>query len=134
MTDTSTPSADIPAAANTSQNTGAPKALWEILVPTVVPNSNGTRFFRTRFHRVWDAKVRALSGGLTIMAPSKGQWVSPAGTLFTERMIPVRILATRDEIEQVVDLTLAYYSQEAVLCYRVSEEVILRYGKLVNHS
>jgi len=36
-------------------------------------------------------------------------------------------MATREEIEQVVDLTLKYYDQLAVLCYKISDEVILRY-------
>jgi len=45
--------------------------LWEVLVPTV--RRVGGRPYRTRFHRVWDAKVRALTGGLTILTPVKGQ-------------------------------------------------------------
>ena len=110
------------------------KCLWEILVPTVRPNTDGKKYFRTRYHRVWDAQVRALSGGLTIMAPSKGQWVSPCGTLFTERMIPVRVLATREAIDKIIDFTLTYYHQEAVLCYRVSDEVILKFSGLKNQS
>ena len=48
------------------------KELWEILVPTM---SNAGKPFRTRFHRVWDAKVEKISGGLTIHMPTKGKWV-----------------------------------------------------------
>lgn len=100
--------------------------MWEILVPTVRPNTDGTRFFTARYHRIWDAKVREISGGLTIMPPSKGQWVSPHGILFTERMIPVRIMATREQIEEIMDYTAEYYQQEAVMCYKVSDTVILK--------
>ncbi|WP_160331256.1 hypothetical protein [Burkholderia cenocepacia] len=103
-------------------------------MPTVKSNTDGKQFFRTRYHRVWDKRVRDISGGLTIMAPSKGQWVSPHGTLFTERMIPVRVIATRDEVEQIIAFTLEHYSQEAVLCYRISDEVLLRYSNLRNNS
>ena len=103
------------------QNT---KCLWEILVPTV---RNDGRPIRTRFHRVWDAKVRAITNGLTILPPAKGQWVSPAGDLFIERMIPVRIVATHDEIAKIIDMTIDYYEQLAVLCYKLSDEVILKY-------
>lgn len=118
-------------------------ALWEILVPTVKPpsmlrgkiaaeslsdpqNEKGL-YFTTRFHRVWDAKVRAITGGLTVMQPVKGQWVNH-GTdeLFDERMIPVRIVATYEQIDQIIDMTLEYYEQLAVLCYKLSDEVILR--------
>lgn len=100
------------------------KQLWEILVPTV---RNDGRPIRTRFHRVWDKKVYTITNGLTIMNPSKGKWVSPDGKLFEERMIPVRIVATREEMDRIVDMTIDYYEQLAVLAYRVSEEVILRH-------
>lgn len=99
------------------------RPLWEILVPTT---RNDGRPIRTRFHRVWDEKVRSVSGGLTILTPAKGQWMNPEGQLFTERMIPVRILASRSEIEQIVDMTMEYYDQEAVLAYKISDEVILK--------
>lgn len=100
------------------------KFLWEILVPTV---SNAGKPFRTRYHRVWDAKVQEISGGLTILNPTtKGRWVSPDGTLFAERMIPVRCLATREEINRIIDFTLTYYDQKAVLAYVVSYEFIMK--------
>lgn len=104
------------------------KSLWEILVPTVKPGVDG-KFFTTRYHRVWDDKVRAITSGLTVLTPAKGQWVSPSGETFVERMIPVRIVATKEQIEQIISMTLEYYNQEAVLCYKLSNEVILRYRK-----
>jgi hypothetical protein len=97
--------------------------LWEILVPTVHPNG---RPIRVRFHRVWDARVRALTGGLTILPVAKGQWIAPDGELFAERMIPVRIACTRAQMEAIVDLTLEYYQQQAVLAFRISDQVILQ--------
>jgi hypothetical protein len=110
-------------------------SLWEILVPTekrikAHPMADAkANFYSTRFHKVWDAKVRAITGGLTIMAPSKGQWKSPEGELFLERMIPVRIVATREQIEEIIEITLLYYDQLAVLCYKLSDEVILKYAE-----
>jgi hypothetical protein len=124
-------------------------SLWEILVPTEkrrppeIPPDLWARaiggdieathriekwkHYSTRYHRVWDEKVRAISGGLTIMSPVKGQWTSNDGDLFKERMIPVRIIATREQIEQIIELTLEYYDQLAVLCYKLSDEVILKH-------
>ena len=93
------------------------KKLWEVLVPTVKPNSDGKKFFTLKYHKVWDAKVHDISGGLTVMTPTKGQWVSPHGTLFIERMIPVRVVASDEEIHKIIDMTLDHYSQEAVMCY-----------------
>ena len=99
------------------------KSLWEILVPTV---SNNGKPFHTRFHRVWDSKVRTIADGLTILTPAKGQWFSPMGDLYVERVIPVRILCTRKEIEEIVDITMEYYDQLAVLAYKISSEYILK--------
>lgn len=104
-----------------------PTSMWEILVPTV--RRVGGKPYTTRYHRVWDAKVRAITGGLTILTPAKGQWVSPDGELFMERMIPVRIMATRPQIDTIIDLTMEYYDQLAVLCSKVADEVILRHRK-----
>jgi hypothetical protein len=99
------------------------KGLWEILVPTV---RNDGRPIRTRYHRVWDAKVRVISGGLTIMPVAKGQWVYKE-ELFEERMIPVRIIATEAEMEEIIEMTMEYYDQLAVLAYKVADKVILRH-------
>ena len=100
------------------------KNLWEILVPTV---RNNGKPFRTRYHRVWDGKVREITGGLTILPVAKGQWISPSGELFLERMIPVRIVCTEAQINEIVDMTMVYYDQEAVLAYKISTQVILKH-------
>lgn len=97
--------------------------LWEILVPTV---SRAGKPYRTRYHRVWDQRIREISSGLTIFAPSKGQWVSPDGTLLEERMIPVRFMATKDQAEKIAEFTLEYYDQLAVLCCLISDDVIFK--------
>lgn len=99
------------------------KGMWEILVPC---KRNDGRPIHTRFHRVWDAKVREISGGLTILPVVKGQWLNGAVLYHNERMIPVRIIATREEIEKIIDMTLVYYDQEAVLAYKVADEVVLK--------
>lgn len=111
------------------------QCLWEILVPTV---RNDGRPFSLRYHKVWDKKVREISGGLTICAPAKGQWVAPCGKLFTERMIPVRIACTEPQIETISDMSAKYYDQIAILYYLVSERVVIRHydpaGKRVVHA
>lgn len=102
--------------------------LWEILVPT--ERRKDGKPIRTRFHRVWDQKVRELAGGLTVLQPARGQWVSGSGELYRERMIPVRIMCTEEQIEEVADMTASYYDQLAVMFYRVSDNVrIKHYGK-----
>lgn len=103
------------------------KDLWEILVPTIRNNGNP---YRLRYHKVWDKKVREISGGLTVMNPVKGQWISSDDELFVERMIPVRIIATKEEIDKIVDMTMLYYDQLAILAYKVGTDVILREREL----
>lgn len=98
------------------------RELWEILVPTV--RRVGGQPYTTRFHRVWDQKVRAVAGGLTIMRPSVGYWTSPDGAIVRERMIPVRIACTRVEAERIMQITIRYYDQLAVMAYRVSDDVM----------
>ena len=98
--------------------------MWEILVPTQL---NCGKPIRTRQHREWDSRVRRISGGLTVLSPAKGQWVSNDGDLYKERMIPVRIVCSREEIEKIIDITMAFYDLLAVLAYKVSDEVILRH-------
>lgn len=100
--------------------------LWEILVPTIRPDGKP---YTTRFHRTWDERVRKITGGLTVLQPVKGQWVSQAGGLFMERMIPVRIACTEAQIEQIADLVAKQYEQLAVMWYRVSDKVRIKHYK-----
>ncbi len=90
--------------------------LYEILVPW---QWNVGTPIRTRHHKAWDKKVRAASGGLTIYQPAKGQW-EHEGELFAERMIPVRVLASPEDMAKIVDITMVHYEQLAVLCYIVA--------------
>ena len=97
--------------------------LWEILVPTMF--NDGTPV-RRKYHLKWDEKVYAITKGLTILMPAKGKWVSDENKLFAERMIPVRIACSRAQIEQIIDMTMEYYDQLAIMAYKVSEEVIIK--------
>lgn len=106
------------------------RQLWEILVPTI--GADKGKYIKG-YHKQWDAKVRAISGGLTIRPPEKGQWLHPTkGMLHAERMIPVKISCTRDQILEIVKMTIKHYDQDAVLAYKISDEVILmnRAGEL----
>ena len=97
--------------------------LWEILVPTI----RDGKPVRTRSHKEWDAQVRRIAGGVTILKPAKGQWIAPNGELFEERMIPVRIMCDETDIEEIADLTAKFYNQQAVMYYLLSERAVIRY-------
>ncbi len=95
--------------------------LWEILVPTIKDGKP----IRTRFHRVWDEKVRQIANGLTILTPAKGQWVDAGGDVISERMIPVRIACSYEEMRAIARMTIQYYKQDAVMYYQVSDKCFI---------
>jgi hypothetical protein len=97
--------------------------MWEILVPA----SNKELEFTYEHHKAWDEFVIAVSGGITIMRTGKGQWVSPNNVRFKDRMIPVRIKCTRKQINKIINFTIDHYRQEAVIAYKVSNDVILKH-------
>lgn len=102
--------------------------LYCILVPTVQGNSRGkNKYYTTRHHRLWDKRIREITGGLSICAPIKGQWVSPDGNLFSERMLPVLIACNATQIEEIADFTAKHYEQLAVMYYKVSDEVHIKH-------
>ena len=97
--------------------------LWEILVPC---QTNEGKPIRTRQHREFDRRVRRITGGLTVLPPGKGQWVSPSGELFAERMIPVRIATNFTMMETIADMAAKFYGQEAIMFYELSRNVHIK--------
>jgi hypothetical protein len=49
-------------------------------------------------------------------------------------MIPVRIACSREQITTIIDFTLVYYDQLAVMAHKVSDEVILQHRKDTAHE
>jgi hypothetical protein len=104
-------------------------SLWEILVPKKLPQA--TEDIDPAFHQEWDARVRIITGGLTILHSARGQWVSPDGELESEKMIPVRIMCTEENIERIADITAKHYTQKAVMFYKVAETVRVKHYPVV---
>jgi hypothetical protein len=97
--------------------------LWEILVPTV---SNSDRPFSVRHHRQWDQMVARIAGGMTLVLPVRGTWIEPTtGADFTERMIPVRIMCSREQIVEICKETARFYDQLAVFASLVATETVM---------
>ena len=97
--------------------------LYEILVPC---QTNQGKPIRTRQHREWDSRVRRITSGLTVLAPAKGGWISSSGKLVFDRIIPVRIACTPEQIETIADMTAKFYQQEAVMFYELSTKVTIK--------
>jgi hypothetical protein len=98
------------------------KLMWEVYVPTMM---NG-KPIKTKYHKEWDKVVREIAGGLSIAAPVKGQYLGEEDEeVQEERIIPVRIACSSNEIQDILRFTLQHYNQEAVLCHKVSDEAII---------
>jgi hypothetical protein len=79
---------------------------------------------RKRHHKQWDKFVRNISGGLTVCKPAKGQWIH-MGKLYEDRVIPVRIACTREQIMTICNFTMNHYRQKSVMSYHLSDEVVM---------
>lgn len=101
------------------------KKLYEILVPTIY--GDGTmKPIKTKHHKKWDEMVLKVAGGLTILSPSKGKWTYK-GEQYPERVIPVKIMCTEQQIRQIVQFTITHYRQQAVMFYKLSDQVEIIY-------
>lgn len=98
--------------------------LYEILVPCQMLSKP----VRTRHHKRWDEYVRKLAGGLTILKPAKGQWINE-GKIHEDRVIPVRIACTNEQIKRIMKFSLGHYKQLEIMAYKISEEVLFERKK-----
>jgi hypothetical protein len=106
------------------------KAVWEILIPA---ESNSGVEFSLEHHQKWDAFVKDITGGLTVMKSAKGQWVDKKGKTYFDKTIPCRIACSRKKIKKIIDFTIKHYEQRAVYAYKVSKTVIFGY-KMYNQK
>jgi hypothetical protein len=101
--------------------------VFEIIVPTMYGDNN--KPISTKHHRAWDSVVRSITGGLTILAVAKGQWVNKDDKkLYVERVIPVRIMCTEKQFQKIVKFSLSHYRQKAIMFYKISDEVQIQYS------
>ena len=106
------------------------KTLYEILVPTIYGDS--LKPIRTRHHKHWDRRIQNITGGLTVLSPAKGKWTYK-GEEYPEKVIPVRIMCTKSQMEKVVQITLEHYRQKAVMYYTLSTDVHVVYANEEEH-
>ena len=95
--------------------------LWEILVPTHFDDSKEE--ITPQHHKEWHHLVREVSGGLTMLRAAKGQWVH-LGEVQQESVIPVRLIATREQIDKIAKFTAQHYRQKVIMVYKISDEVL----------
>lgn len=95
--------------------------LFEILVPTIYGDTK--KPIRTRHHKNWDAGVRKLAGGLTLLQPVIGEWVGEV-EVERERVIPVRVACLPTVMRRVVAFTMKHYevSQNAKIIHSTTSK------------
>ncbi len=96
---------------------------WRILVPTRI----GKKRIKFSHHKKFDEFVLRSVGGLTVYRGSKGYWTAATGEVFRERMIPVDITCSENQINIIADFIAVHYAQKAVYFYLVSE------NSFINH-
>lgn len=100
--------------------------LWEILIP--VTHKDGTPVTE-KDHRIWRSSLEAI-GVHQFLAPGAVPWIVNEPHLVGVRMIPFRVACTQEQITQVANLTASYFGQDAILLYRVSDDVtLIRYDR-----
>jgi len=99
------------------------RELWEVLVP--VRDWYGDKIHISE-HKEWDSKICAITKGLSLQKTINGKWFSKENDIQEEEMIPVRIACTREQLTEIVELTLNHYRQDAVMAYKISDEVIIQ--------
>lgn len=98
---------------------GEIKILWLIYVPT---HFNNHTKIEMEYHKIWDRFVEKLTGGLSIDSPILGIWRDKDGVIYEEKMIPIQISCTEEQIEQIVDFTATHYQQKAITKYKISDD------------
>lgn len=95
------------------------KKLYEIQIP-VAPNlpevficdKNGN--FNQEYHDRFLAKVLTVANGYTALPIVEGAWINGSGKTFIEKMIPVRIFCTDENITEIASFAKRHYDQEAI--------------------
>ncbi len=95
--------------------------LWEILTPTHFDDNKEE--IPEEHHQEWRRLVREVSGGLTMLRSATGQWVN-LGEVQQENVIPVRLIATREQMEKIAKFTASHYRQKVIMVYKISDDVL----------
>lgn len=86
--------------------------LWKIFVP---------RGFSMSHHYAWDDFVIKTAGGLTLRETGQGKWRSQE----KEGFIEVDVACDRMQLLTILEFTAKHYQQEAIMCYKISDEVVI---------
>jgi hypothetical protein len=97
------------------------KPMWEILIPAYDDKEE----FTIDHHKVFDGFVKEKAGGITILRGAKGEWISPEGELYKDKIIPCRICCSFGDIKSIMEFALEHYNQKTIMAYKISDHVLM---------
>ncbi len=98
------------------------KSLYEILVPVCYQEGS---VIPMEHHGIFDAEVRKISGGMTILRSAIGEWGETR-----ERVIPVRFMAYESEVHSLMIFAHRHYKQKAIMAYKLSSDIMIYEGSI----
>lgn len=101
--------------------TALTEPMWEIFVPA----SYGKNEYTYEHHKKFDEYVKQKAGGITVLRGAKGEWISPEGKLYKDKIIPCRICCSQCDIVNIMKFALKHYNQKAIMAYKISDQVLM---------
>lgn len=100
------------------------KELWIILIPS---HTQSYTLANRAYFIDWCEKVYKIAGGLTVLSEVQGQWFDKkTKKLVEEWNQEIQIGCTKNQIEQIADMTAVHYQQKAVMYYKISDFVKIK--------
>lgn len=101
---------------------------YEIQIP-VKPNNSSEFIFHTDeagkftdlFHADFFYQVLSRTNGYSILPEVEGVWQPELGRICREKMIPVRIACTSEQIAEIAEFAKSHYDQEAIFVLELGE-------------
>lgn len=87
---------------------------FDVILKTCENNFDRGWIFTTKHHRIFYKFILNLSKGYSVLNELEGVWQNEKGTIYQEKMIPVRIACTDEQIKEIAEFAKAHYEQEAI--------------------
>jgi len=100
-----------------------PDEMWEFLLPMI--NVARHRITFTEYLE-WGNEVKKITTGLVLLPFENASWCDSDGVLFKDGMVPVRVTCNKEHVQDIIELTLTYYQQPAIMAYKISDTCVVR--------
>lgn len=87
---------------------------FDVILKTCENNFDRGWLFTAKHHRIFYKFILNLSKGYSVLSELEGVWQNEKGTIYQEKMIPVRIACTDEQIKEIAEFAKTHYEQEAI--------------------